>query len=394
MFNVTWVSLFAFAMVLQPSPVWDPQYVIPIVGMLLGNCINGISLCLNSMLVSMVDSAREIELLLAFGASPYEASARLLRESIRTGTMPQLNSMAIIGVISIPGSEYLLPMCVCFCGFLSPMLDPVMTGQILGGSTVNDAARYQILIMYLIATCSFGTVLSQLFLCLRICFDSKMTLRADRLKKRRKKRTIGALIDGCCSQARDCFSNSSREHRDLATAAVSNGEATILPKGELSVALGKEQRGAPLLSVRDLGYSFEKPNADGAARRRLFENVNFELSKGQRVLIEGPSGVGKSTLVRISSRICFVWKWSFSKPLPLASNTSRPHIDRRGSSRPRPRDVVSVEQPIGMENASGLPSTKSTRNTWKPCDAFAKDSLFQVLVCQEQTRLTRPEIYH
>ena len=115
MFNVTWVSLFAFAIVLQPSPVWDPQYVIPIVGMLLGNCINGISLCLNSMLVSMVDSAREIELLLAFGASPYEASARLLRESIRTGTMPQLNSMAIIGVISIPGSEFLMSSRVSYC---------------------------------------------------------------------------------------------------------------------------------------------------------------------------------------------------------------------------------------------------------------------------------------
>lgn len=111
-----------FGLILQPIPVWSPTYVIPIVGMLLGNCINGISLSLNSMLTSMVDSAREIELLLSFGASSYEAVSRLLNEAVRTGTMPQLNGMAIIGIISIPG---------------------MMTGQILGGSPVREAARYQ-----------------------------------------------------------------------------------------------------------------------------------------------------------------------------------------------------------------------------------------------------------
>jgi len=95
--NVAWVAVFAFAVILQPSPVWDPQYVIPISGMLLGNCINGVSLSLNAFLTSMVDSAREVELLLSFGASSYEASSRLIKEAARSGTMPQLNGMAIIG---------------------------------------------------------------------------------------------------------------------------------------------------------------------------------------------------------------------------------------------------------------------------------------------------------
>lgn len=95
--NVCWVSIFAFAIILQPTPVWDPQYVIPIAGMLLGNCINGVSLSLNAMLTSMVESSREIELLLSFGATSYEASFRLLKEAARSGTIPQLNGMAIIG---------------------------------------------------------------------------------------------------------------------------------------------------------------------------------------------------------------------------------------------------------------------------------------------------------
>jgi len=101
--NVLWVSLFAFCVVLQLDPLWDPQYVIPIVGMLLGNSVNGIALALNHMLTALKEQASEIELYLAFGATPREASNRLLKEAVRVGAMPQLNSMAMIGIINIPG---------------------------------------------------------------------------------------------------------------------------------------------------------------------------------------------------------------------------------------------------------------------------------------------------
>jgi len=77
-------------------------------GMLLGNCINGVSLALNSLFTSLVECSREVELLLSFGATNYEATARLVQEAVRNGTMPQLNSMAIIGLISIPGKFLLL----------------------------------------------------------------------------------------------------------------------------------------------------------------------------------------------------------------------------------------------------------------------------------------------
>ena len=95
--NVAWVSALAFTVVLQPTPMWDPQYVIPIVGMLLGNSINGTSLALNALLTSLAESTREIELFLSFGANSYEATFRLLKEAVRTSTVPQLNGMAIIG---------------------------------------------------------------------------------------------------------------------------------------------------------------------------------------------------------------------------------------------------------------------------------------------------------
>lgn len=102
--TIVCVGAFAFCVVLRPKPLYDPQYVIPIVGMLLGNCINGVSLSLNSILTSLVESTREVELLLSFGANNYEATSRLFRDAVRAGAMPQLNGMAIIGIINIPGT--------------------------------------------------------------------------------------------------------------------------------------------------------------------------------------------------------------------------------------------------------------------------------------------------
>ena len=184
--------------------------------MLLGNCINGVSLSLNAMLTSVVESSREIELMLSFGANSYEASSRLIKESIRVGSMPQFNSMAIIGLISIPG---------------------MMTGQILGGSTVTQAARYQILIIYLIAFCCFGSILAEVLFTVRVCFDSRTMLRLDRLKRNNKKKShLSAIF----SVLRELLRY--RERSDSSSSfSYSLDEASFLaPKGELTVSTSKE----------------------------------------------------------------------------------------------------------------------------------------------------------
>lgn len=294
--NVTWVSLFAFGIILQPSPLWDPQYVIPIVGMLLGNTINGISLSINSMLTSMVESSREVELLLCFGANSYEACSRLLKEAARIGAMPQLNNMAIIGIISIPG---------------------MMTGQILGGSSVTDAARYQILIIYLIAACSFGTIFTQIFFVLRICFDSRMILRTDRLHKRETKPNALALIRQVCEAAVTYFRVPGRQaHRMSSSSLFITDESKFLaPQGEIRIITSAEGANADetCLSVSSLSYSFQKKDENGAGskqqesledgttptRRILFRNISLIVQTGGETLVDGPSGVGKSTLLRI-----------------------------------------------------------------------------------------------
>lgn len=64
--------------------------------------------------------------------------------------MPMLNSMAVIGLISIPG---------------------MMTGQILVGVPAMEAERYQMIIIYLVGTCCFGTILAEVFVVRIIAFD-------------------------------------------------------------------------------------------------------------------------------------------------------------------------------------------------------------------------------
>ena len=289
------VGGFAFCVVLRPEPRWDPQYVIPIVGMLLGNCINGISLAMNSILTSFVESSREIELLLSFGANTYEATARLLREAVRTGAMPQLNGMAIIGIISIPG---------------------MMTGQILGGSAVLQAARYQILITYFIALCSFGTTLMMMYLTLQVCFDSKSILRTELLKKRDKKPTFLDLVKSLCRRVGNCCvwrkKRQSSKRPSLSLSYQASDELTHLvpPKNGLSVSCSGESNGkAPVMRVENLSYGFASGTDDEAVvgdgidadsqLRVLFENVSFSLFPGRTALVSGPSGVGKSSLLRM-----------------------------------------------------------------------------------------------
>jgi uncharacterized protein (TIGR00245 family) len=331
--NVMWVSIFAFGVILRSDPLWDPQYVIPIVGMLLGNCTNGISLSLNSMLTSLVEQGREIELYLSFGATPGEATARLICQAVRVGAMPQLNSMAIIGIISIPG---------------------MMTGQILGGSPVGEAARYQMLIMYLIAMCTFGTILAEVTMALRAGFDDAYRLRTDLFvdSKSGAKKGGGNSCRGswssffrlCCCCFECCYdwiwSKDNEMRRSAFVVPMDNGQDTettgLLTSNingnndtssdhrneiEFLTVRSPPSGSQPTFRLRvsnlthsfvipededeqDVGSDTEKPGkplstSNGAHHRVLFADLNLEVKAGEMTLITGPSGAGKSTFLRL-----------------------------------------------------------------------------------------------
>lgn len=155
------VTFFALAVIISPKPWYTPRYAIPLLGMLLGNTMNGIALSLNHLTQSVRSHRAVIETRLALGQTRDEAIAEFRRDSIRTGLIPIVNAMAAAGIVSLPG---------------------MMTGQILAGNLPVDAVKYQIMIMFMVsAGTGFGT-LAAVWLTSHRLFDDRDRLRLDRLK--------------------------------------------------------------------------------------------------------------------------------------------------------------------------------------------------------------------
>ncbi|MCX2801101.1 iron export ABC transporter permease subunit FetB [Microbulbifer thermotolerans] len=156
-FSVTVLTLVA---VIGPEPWYQPQYAIPLLGMLLGNTMTGVALGLDRLTESARRSRNIIENRLMLGETWSEACGDFRREAMRAGLMPIINAMAAAGIVSLPG---------------------MMTGQILAGSPPALAVKYQILIMFTIAAgTGFGTF-AAVALCSRRLFDRRERLRVDRL---------------------------------------------------------------------------------------------------------------------------------------------------------------------------------------------------------------------
>ncbi len=155
------VAILALTAIVGPEPWYTPQYAIPLLGMLLGNTMNGIALGIDRLTQGAWQQRASIEGRLMLGHEWHEAIAGIRRESTRNGMIPIINAMAAAGIVSLPG---------------------MMTGQILAGAPPAEAVKYQILIMFLIAAGSgFGTV-AAVWLASRRLFDDRGRLRLDRLR--------------------------------------------------------------------------------------------------------------------------------------------------------------------------------------------------------------------
>jgi putative ABC transport system permease protein len=154
------VTLLALLVIVQPQPWYLPQYSIPLLGMLLGNTLNGITLGLDNLTRNVWEQRQLIEGRLALGEPWSSAVSDIRRDSIRVGMIPIINAMSVAGLVSLPG---------------------MMTGQILAGSPPVEAVKYQILIMFLIAAgTGMGTITAVLIGCRRM-FDERERLRLERL---------------------------------------------------------------------------------------------------------------------------------------------------------------------------------------------------------------------
>lgn len=159
------VAIIALNVIIDVEPWYTPQYAIPLLGMLLGNTMTGVSLAVDQMTEQLYRRRNEVEQRLLLGQNWKEASLDIRRDCMRTGMTPIINSMAAAGLVSLPG---------------------MMTGQILGGTPPVEAVKYQILIMFLIAGGTGFGVISAIWASGRVLFDHRDRLRLDFIKSGQK----------------------------------------------------------------------------------------------------------------------------------------------------------------------------------------------------------------
>jgi putative ABC transport system permease protein len=158
------LALLTLTVIIDIEPWYHPQYAIPLLGMLLGNTLNGVSLGVDRLTAAVWQHRQLIESRLALG-EPWPVAIRdFQREGLHAGLTPTLNAMAAAGIVSLPG---------------------MMTGQILAGSPPLTAVAYQILIMFLIGAGSGCGTLTAVLLAGRRLFDDRHRLRLDRLREER-----------------------------------------------------------------------------------------------------------------------------------------------------------------------------------------------------------------
>ena len=154
------VTVFGLTTQIHADPWYNPRFALPILGMILGNTMNGVSLGLDRLMSGAPLQRAAIESQLMLGAKIKQAMRGVVGDAIRAGMIPIINSMSAAGLVSLPG---------------------MMTGQILAGIAPVEAVKYQILIIFLIAGgTGLGTFVAVIAASRRLT-DERQRLRLDRL---------------------------------------------------------------------------------------------------------------------------------------------------------------------------------------------------------------------
>lgn len=142
------VAFTVTEIVIGVEPWFNPRYVIPLMGMVLGNALTALSLCYDHLLESLIERRDVVEMELAHGATRWEAVREPISAAVRHSLIPAVNAMMVVGIVSLPG---------------------MMTGQILAGADPIDAVKYQIVVMFMItAAAAMAAIIGALLAYLRL----------------------------------------------------------------------------------------------------------------------------------------------------------------------------------------------------------------------------------
>mmetsp|Transcript_27189 Transcript_27189/g.59483 ORF Transcript_27189/g.59483 Transcript_27189/m.59483 type:complete len:586 (+) Transcript_27189:83-1840(+) len=255
----------AIFVVVKPCPWYCPRVVIPLGGMLISNALSGTALAASEMLNEFQNRSERIDLLLAFGATPWEATRSSIASVLSKALMPTVNSMNVIGLVAIPG---------------------MMTGQVLGGASPVRAARYQIMIMYLIAASTWLSAGVTTVLTVDSLFDNRGVYLADAIVTNDAPGVSQLLTGGWLqSHGRITGENMESESEDVATTSLLANASPVHLRAEAPLPLSNA---TPLFELHTSGtLGLERP---------FFASIT--LREGEKACLLGKSGIGKSSIIR------------------------------------------------------------------------------------------------
>jgi len=148
--SLIFVAFYFLQVVLVLDNIFDSRYFIPVCGILLGNILSTNVIGLNAFYSQIKREQQFYNYLLCNGATTSEATRPFVSKAIIKSFNPGIASMAVMGLISLPGT---------------------LIGQIMGGSEPYLAIRYQIMIMVIIMSSGILSLLLSLHLSIRRSFD-------------------------------------------------------------------------------------------------------------------------------------------------------------------------------------------------------------------------------
>ncbi len=128
---------------------FDPQTIIPVGGMVIGNSMSVAALVMKRLASDFHDQRNLIETSLALGATSQQAARPQLRTSLQSAMIPIVDTTKTTGLIKLPGA---------------------MTGMILAGASPMEAVQIQIVVLYMIIGASAFTGLTASYLTYRQFF--------------------------------------------------------------------------------------------------------------------------------------------------------------------------------------------------------------------------------
>ena len=107
----------------------EPRYLVPVGGMVIGNSMTAVAVTLNRLADEMHDGRRQIEAMLALGATSQQAARATVARSLRSGMIPLVDSTKTTGIVFFPGT---------------------MVGMLVAGAEPVDAVRLQMVLLWVL----------------------------------------------------------------------------------------------------------------------------------------------------------------------------------------------------------------------------------------------------